>query len=264
MSGKMSYGNNPTEVLFGVFRDVADLCDLFATRNVAFFFDGGYDYRQKILFDYKVSRRKRRQEMDEEERELRRGLSNQIFRLRTKYLPEAKVKNVYWQEGIEADDLIASACLGLFAGESAVIVSLDEDMLQMLSPHVTVWNPRTKKSTTESSFARDRCIDPGQWAMVKAIAGCSSDDVPGVKGVGEKTAIKFLTGELKPGSKKYTDIQESRNLILRNIKLTRLPGPGTDPVVLKGQQINGDRWNTLMESLGMRSLVGRISHGQRR
>lgn len=259
MGGRMSWEGDPTEVLFGVLRDVAGLCDLHSTRRVAFFFDGGCDHREKIYPGYKSSRKKKHAEMEEDELELRRGLRKQLYRLREKLLPGAGFGNVFFQEGCEADDLIASACEFLDKDESAIVVSSDQDLYQLLSGRVIMWDVRKGKPVTEESFRRQWGISPSQWADVKAIAGCSTDDVPGIPGVKEKTAIKFLTGTLNPEYKTYKSIVLNPGVWGRNIMLTRLPGTWTDPVELVDEEIDGDGWDSVVGSLGMRSLLGRMS-----
>lgn len=63
--------------------------------------------------------------------------------------------------------------------------------------------------------------------MVKAIAGCKTDEVPGVERVGEVTAIKFIKGELKDSTKAYLNIINSYPIIERNTRLVVLPFLGT-------------------------------------
>lgn len=255
MGGRMSWDGDPTEVLFGVFREVAGLCDLHSTRKAAFFFDGGYDHRQEIYPGYKSGRRKKHSAMGEEELELRRGLRKQIYHLREKHLPRAGFKNVFFQEGCEADDLIASVCELLNKDESAIVVSPDQDLFQLLSRRVVMWNG---KAVTEESFRKKWGIGPSQWADVKAIAGCHTDDLPGIDGVGEKTAIKFLAGTLKPGSKAFDAIVAGSEVVGRNYRMTKLPGPWTDPVELVEDSIDGEKWDFVVGSLGMKSLLGRM------
>ena len=104
-----------------------------------------------------------------------------------------------------------------------VIVSTDQDLWQLLSgDRVTVWNPRTKKMLTEQAFRERWGIGPSQWADVKAIAGCPGDGVPGVPGVGEKTAAKFMAGRLKDTTKAYNRVVEANDLWERNLRLVRL------------------------------------------
>lgn len=256
-TGSLSYRGDATGVLFGVFRDVASLTELFATDRVAFCFDGGCDKRWELFPAYKESRKKRRREMDENELEVRRELRRQIYRLRTRLLGEAGFENVFWQEGYEADDVIAWLC-DTYRNEEFVIVSSDQDLWQCLvKGRIICWNPVTKKSVTQQSFESEFGVSPSMWAMVKAIAGCSGDGVPGVRGVGEKTAAKFLSGTLKSGSKAWKSIVGSNELVERNLGLVRLPMKGCGPFGLVDNEVEASSWDRVVEALGMRSLVGK-------
>ncbi|MFH1547636.1 MAG: hypothetical protein ABIC57_04060, partial [bacterium] len=74
------------------------------------------------------------------------------------------------------------------------------DLFQLLD-YCTLYNISTKTLTTKEEFERNYSISSRKWHLVKTIAGCSSDNVSGAKGVGEKTAIKYLNNELKAGVK---------------------------------------------------------------
>ncbi len=255
--GSLSYDGESTEVLYGVLRTVLELKEMHNISHIAWCFDGGYDKRLEIYSRYKESRAKNRKEMDDEEKTARRSLRRQIYRLRTELLYEAGFRNILWQEGYEADDLIASVCFNVKKG-GIVIVSSDSDLLQLLSPWVIVWNPLKKKPVTAESFVKQWGIGPFQWADVKAIAGCRTDDVPGVAGVAEKTAVKFLTGTLKETTKAFQNIVKSSDLWKRNIQLTRLPFSDVDKFELKDDEVTKGSWNKMAEGLGMKSLIGRM------
>jgi len=124
---------------------------------------------------------------------------------------------------------------------------------------VSMWNPQKKQAITAESFGREWGIDPTMWADVKAIAGCSTDNVQGVKGVGEKTAVKFLTGGLGPDTKAFDRITsiDGNDVWERNLHLTRLPFKGTKRFKLVDDCLTQEKWNELMERLGMKTLVGR-------
>ena len=259
--GDLSYGGQSTAVLFGIFRDIVNLQDLYATGHIVFCFDGGHDVRTGIYPDYKASRKTKRKEMDEAEREARRGLRRQLYLLRTKHLPAAGFRNVFWQEGYEADDLVASVCcysIEFLRGDEAVIVSSDQDMLQLLSNKVVIYSPHQKRPVTKDSFIKQWGIDPTLWADVKAIAGCDGDDVPGVNGVGEKTAAKFIVGNLKANTKAYAKIVAANKLYKRNLRLVRLPAEGTAKFELSEDLVTRRKWDRVMRSLGMHSLVGKF------
>jgi 5'-3' exonuclease len=105
------------------------------------------------------------------------------------------------------------------------------------------------------SFIRKWEIEPCLWASVKALAGCSSDDVPGLKGIGELTAAKWFQSKLKPESVAYRKINtEGIEVYNRNIKLVRLPFEGTEVFKLKPDEATMEKWNALADRLGMKSL----------
>ncbi len=256
-TGDLSYAGDMTGVLFGVFRDVISFTELFATDRIAFCFDGGCDKRWALFPEYKGDRKQKRREMDEDELEVRRELRRQVYRLRTKLLPDAGFRNVFWQEGFEADDIMAWLCEE-YRGNEFVIISSDQDMWQCLDRNrVTCWNPITKRSVTQQSFEAEFGVAPSMWAHVKAIAGCSGDGVPGIKGIGEKTAAKHLAGLLKSESKAFRSIVDNTALIDRNLELVRLPFPGCGPFELVEDKVDAQSWDNIMAGLGMKSLVGR-------
>lgn len=105
----------------------------------------------------------------------------------------------YEMEGYEADDILGT--LSLLAekqGVLPVVVSGDRDLLQLASETVKVRIPKTKggKTETEDYFAKDVIekygVTPLEFIDVKALMGDTSDNVPGVPSVGEKTAVKII------------------------------------------------------------------------
>lgn len=254
--GDLSYDGEPTEVLYGIFRDITELQTLYSTKHCAFAFDGGYDKRVQLFPGYKRSRFVDPIGITPEEREARHNLKRQINQLRTRFLPDIGYQNVFRQEGVEADDVIASVCLGLGKSDEVIIVSSDSDLLQLLSPRVIIWNPVKKQPVTYKSFTEKWKISPSQWADVKALAGCKTDDVPGIRSIGEITAAKFLSGRLKTDSKSYEYIIACNNVWDRNIKLTRLPIPGTKKFrLVPDDSVTDSSWNEVMDVLGMQSLM---------
>jgi len=91
-----------------------------------------------------------------------------------------------------------------------------------------IYNPAKNRIITRDDFMNEHKVTPFMWAEVKTIGGCTSDAVPGVRGVGEKTAIQYLNGTLNKASKKYTDIlQADASGILDMYRtLVTLPYPG--------------------------------------
>ena len=255
--GDLSHEGAKTGVPFGVFRDILSFQDTHQTDKIIFCFDGGYSVRSAIYPEYKLRREPK--EVDEELIEAKGEVARQLRLLRTKYLPKIGFRNILWQLGYEADDLIAEVCRWIKPDDVGVMVSSDQDLYQLLDgDRIILWNPRTHTPTTEASFRREWGIGPECWATVKSIAGCSSDSVPGVNGVGEKTAIKFLKGELNRDGKKFTDIVHNSALRERNLKLVTLPFPGVDPFRHQKDRVTVERWEWVLNKLGVKSLMKRM------
>ena len=127
----------------------------------------------------------------------------------------------YCLDGYEADDLIAYYC-ETHPQEEIVIVTNDEDMYQCLKhDNVTIYNIDKKIRKDKAWFEETYTITPDLWYLVKAQAGCKSDSVPGIIGVGEKTAIKYITGN---ASEKISNkIKLHDDEVNKNIKLVKLP-----------------------------------------
>ena len=109
--------------------------------------------------------------------------------------------------GYEADDLLGTiSVLGEKRGMEVSIVSGDRDLLQLATEHVQIRIPKTKKTGTEieNYYAKDvmerYLVSPKEFIDVKALMGDTSDNIPGVPGIGEKTASALI--------EKYKSIEE--------------------------------------------------------
>jgi DNA polymerase-1 len=97
-------------------------------------------------------------------------------------------------EGYEADDLIATLTRWAGArGLEIVVVSGDKDLHQLIrDPVVRQWDPQNDRLFTEEVVRERFGVTPGQMADYLALVGDTTDNIPGVKGVGEKTAVQLL------------------------------------------------------------------------
>ena len=109
--------------------------------------------------------------------------------------------------GFEADDLLGTiSVMGEAQGMEVSIVSGDRDLLQLATDHVQIRIPKTKKTGTEieNYYAKDvverYLVSPKEFIDVKALMGDTSDNIPGVPGIGEKTATALI--------EKYKSIEE--------------------------------------------------------
>lgn len=96
-------------------------------------------------------------------------------------------------EGYEADDLLGTmANIGEKSGAMVYILTGDRDSLQLIDDKVNVLLAGTgeTKLFDKTAFAEKYGIDPSSFVDVKALMGDSSDNIPGVAGIGEKTAFK--------------------------------------------------------------------------
>lgn len=252
-TGQLSYDDVPTGVLYGVFSEVLRTMERFQEWNVVFCFDVGRPKRVKLLPTYKQGRRKA--EYTDEEQRARKEIKAQLDGLREDILPYIGFKNIFWAKGYEADDLIATTVLGLEENEDAIMISNDQDLYQLLGPRCEMWELGKKQYLNAKKFQQRYGIKPEQWVEVKAIAGCTSDNVPGIQGVGEKTAIKYLRGELKG---------KARNKIVmnddwpENRKLVRLPFRGCPTFEKRPDEVTKKRWQEAMKDFGFSSLINDV------
>ncbi len=96
--------------------------------------------------------------------------------------------------GCEADDCIASLAKRYAKERPVIIIGADKDLRQCLSPNVWLWDPAAKeeKLFSAESFTLETGLQPSQWPDVQALIGDSSDNIPGVPGIGPKTAQKIF------------------------------------------------------------------------
>lgn len=107
---------------------------------------------------------------------------------------------IFEQEGFEADDILGTlSALAEKNGIVPVVVSGDRDLLQLAGETLKVRIPKTKggRTETEDYYAADvqakYGVTPAEFIDMKALMGDASDNIPGVPGIGEKTAVKIIT-----------------------------------------------------------------------
>lgn len=215
------------ELLF--LQEVRRLAERFGTADAAFCFDGPPLLRKKLHPGYK-----QRPPLPPEEKTARQLLANRLDELHDLTLPGLGCGNVFWAKGYEADDLIASAVGSLPSADTAIIVSSDQDLWQLLRPErVVCYNPHSKTTMTAETFRSAWGLDPEDWPVVKALAGCASDKVPGLAGVGEKTAARWLRGEIKPGKLRERLQELTGRTVAANLPLVLLPFADCPAITLR-------------------------------
>lgn len=247
----------------GVTYDIILLQEMYSPKGWVFCFDVGKPLRKEQYPQYKEGRNSN---STEEEKRERKQLHVEMKRLAKVTLPGYGFRNIHYAKGYEADDLVARACeISSANKEQSVVVGADKDLYQLLDEYTRIYNISKKKEYTADDFRKEWGLEPLAWADVKAIAGCSSDNIEGIKGVGEKTAAKFISGTLPTHYKTYESIVLGTSKIKeRNMKLVQLPYQGTPELeVLEGSP-SREQWMAMRASLGLLSSREKIANRRRK
>jgi DNA polymerase-1 len=180
-----SKGQN-TSAAYGFTNSLLKLIEDHSIEHAAVVFDEGEEdtFRKEMYEDYKANRDPPPDELLENIpyiKEIVKGLD----------IPVLEVP------GVEADDVIGTLARQAEGDEAdVVIVSPDKDFKQLLSDKVSIYKPakgdQDFEIKTGETFREEYGLDPAQFVDMLALMGDSSDNVPGVYGIGEKTAQKLL------------------------------------------------------------------------
>ncbi len=187
---RTSKGEN-TSAAWGVVNFLLRLREKYRPDYVAWVNDAGTSFRTERYPDYKSTREK----LDQE---LQADFDRAVDRIRA--LLDAFRIPLVTVRGYEADDVIGTlAAQGAERGLRSVIVSGDKDFYQLIGPDVVLLNPgrggpaAVEETWVDESNAQERLgVPPGRVVDFLALVGDASDNVPGVKGIGEKGAQKLL------------------------------------------------------------------------
>ncbi|MFT3831528.1 MAG: 5'-3' exonuclease H3TH domain-containing protein [Opitutaceae bacterium] len=251
----------PTNALHGWVKTLWRLMDQERPEACVVFFDlGGAQERLALLPEYKANRA-----------EMPEALRKQIEPL--KALTRALGFVGHEQNGVESDDLLAAQAVALAGeGHEVLIVSSDKDFAQIVGERIKILNPpppgnpKAGWRTMDAAGVREKFgVPPAQIAHYLALVGDTSDNIPGVDGVGPKTAAKWLeefgsldgvlarAAELKP-ERFRAQVAANADNLRRNLRLTTLnvalPRPVAVPGVLMVTEVL-----RLLEEFEMRTAV---------
>lgn len=171
----------PTAGIYGFARELVRVLEQEKPEYLAVAFDVGKTFRDKIFPEYKATREK----MPDE-------LRSQIKRIREMvdafYIPRLEM------DGYEADDVLGSvAKIAAEQGLGVKIITGDRDLLQLVNERTTVYLAGDDSTyITDADVVKKLGVKPNQVVDYKAIVGDTSDNIPGIKGVGEKTATALI------------------------------------------------------------------------
>ncbi|MFA5264457.1 MAG: 5'-3' exonuclease H3TH domain-containing protein [Opitutaceae bacterium] len=251
----------PTNALHGWIKSIWRLQDQEKPNNTMVFFDlGGAQDRLLLLPEYKAQR----EEMPE-------ALVKQLPYL--KALTRAMGLVGVEREGVESDDLLAAEAAALARkGDEVLIVSSDKDFAQLVSDKISILlppptaNPKLGWRRMDASGVMEKFgVPPSMIADYLALVGDASDNIPGVNGVGPKTAAKWLqsyggleqtiaNAECLEPARFREVVRDEAEKLRRNLKITTLnlslePVSGVDQTVQLAEILR------LLEEMEMRSAL---------
>lgn len=152
--------------------------------------DGGKSkYRKEIYPDYKGHRERKRKERTEEEKAEYYHFLSQLDELHAT-LPNFGVHSLK-EKGWEADDLVY-ILTEILEDDITVIISTDRDLLQLVKGNTFVWSPGKDILYTEANFTERVGVPHAQYLDYRVMVGDSSDNITGIKGIGDKKAKTLL------------------------------------------------------------------------
>ncbi|MFZ5564099.1 MAG: DNA polymerase I [Thermodesulfobacteriota bacterium] len=171
----------PTNATFSFTRMLMKLIKEKQPQYVVVFFDAkGPTFRHQIDKEYKANRPPMAEDM-----------AVQIPYI--KKIVEGFNLPMVEQQGYEADDLIGTVAVqAAKAGFSVVIVSGDKDFAQLITDQVTIWDPMKEVVVDRAAVVKKFGIGPEQVIDAMALSGDTSDNIKGVPGIGEKTALALI------------------------------------------------------------------------
>ena len=254
----LSVNEKQTGIIYAYLKKILELSNKFKTNKFVFALDSRKSKRREIYPDYK---KKRTEDQTEEDRELNALAFAQSDDLMDNILPSLGFKNFPKLIGFEADDIIAQS---LNKKYKFIVVSLDNDLYQLLDDNVSMYNIGKKKLFTKNDFIQKYGIMPKQWYDVKCLVGCKGDNVEGIVGVAAPTAIKYITGRMKPHLKTFQNIEVwkgQQDFVKDSIpaavaRCVRVPFEDTPEVTLDFDEcFNLDNFIQICDTYRLRSFI---------
>lgn len=258
-----SPAGRPTNAIYGFIKMLGKMRATLAPTHLIVVWDGGLSAeRMAALPDYKAQRP-----------EMPAALAAQLDEI-TAYLAAARIAS-YCADGVEADDYIACLARRAVAADLAVVIaSSDKDFMQLVTPEIGLLNPNDKTETvwgTEQVQAKAG-VTPAQIVDWLSLIGDNVDNIPGVPGVGPKTAADLLRqfGSVAELYRRLDDVKSERIRtvlraaaadVRRNQELVRLKDDLAcefSAAALAVRPPEADRLADLFRSWGFRSLLAEI------
>lgn len=250
-----------TGAIVGVLRSLGSYRKKYPSAEIIVTWDGSSKRRKELFPDYKANRPMNGSSMATNGGSNGASPFDPVHWLRD-LLPFLGVKQA-WNPGEEADDVIAALVRGHLGEKRVVIISTDRDLLQLVSPRVRVFLPNVERMMDAAAVEEEYGVAPDHIVDLRAIDGDTSDNIPGVRGFGLKTAAKLLRlygtvdGVYSSNfsgvtTTQYKKLRESEKQVRLNLQLMHLHhdvpftfvGPNPDQIVaaerLKDVEVKSD------------------------
>lgn len=178
----------------GFIKSLSKYVDMFKPSRVIVCWEGGGSARRRqILPEYKLNRKPiklNRSDVYEDIPDTQENFNHQVLML-TKLLQHLPVQQVYVDQ-CEADDIIGFICRYKFPERKKIIVSMDQDLHQLISSDTLQYSPASKKTLDEKYVLERYGTSVENFITARCFIGDSSDAISGVKGCGFKSLINHF------------------------------------------------------------------------
>ena len=258
-----SPSGRPTNAIYGFVKMLAKMCPAIGPTHRIVVWDGGLSAeRISVLPEYKAQRPGMPDDLKPQLDEI------------ASYLNAAGIAS-FCRDGVEADDYIA--CLARRAGDAGmavVIASPDKDFMQLVSARVGLLNPNDKSGAvwTDEQVRAKSGVEPSQILDWLSLTGDSVDNIPGVPGVGPKTAAGLLKqfgsaaqlyarlDEVK-SEKLRAALRDAAGVVRRNRELVRLRDDlpcEFSPGEMAGKPADAGRLRELYQRWGFKGMLAAL------
>jgi len=254
---------HPTNATFGFTRMLLKLIKDNNPEYAVVFFDvKGLTFRHEMYDQYKANRPPMPEELSIQIPDIKKIIS--AFNI-----------PVVEKVGFEADDLVGTySKIAQKKGFEVVMVTGDKDFIQLITDKCVLWDPMKDTIKDRREIKNDMGIEPEQFIDILGLAGDSSDNIPGVKGVGPKTAIKLIRefgsikniyedlDSLKPKKKLYENLSTSKDIVSLSCDLATIDtsvAVKKDIEEFKLEEFNRDKAFKLFREFEFKSLAAEFA-----
>jgi DNA polymerase-1 len=244
----------PVQAVYGFCTALRSLVNAHKPAALAIAWDKGYSGREQIFKDYKAHRDEAPSDLWEQKEQI-------VSICKAIGIEQITI------DGYEADDIIYTLIES--CDMPVLIVSPDKDLRQFISPRITIYDPINRKHYDEQAVEKKYDLTPRQLPDYFALVGDSSDNIPGVKGVGDKTA-RSLIGTFNSLENLYQSIDRVEKERIRTLLLTdkenaiiskklflpqHVPGVTCSPTNWKFENRSWDKAADIFQELEFKSFI---------